>query len=69
MFLRSRKGRAARLLSSDQLEPALAQRIREDLGFRYLTGEQQPGHWALNEFRRKHPLALNSVFTQVLEYL
>ncbi len=46
----------------------LAQRIREDLGFRYLAGGQQPDHWTLNEFRRKHPLALNSVFTQVLEW-
>jgi transposase len=45
----------------------LEQRIREDLGFRYLAGQLQPDHWTLNEFRRRHPRALNDVFTQVLE--
>ncbi|MGH7194513.1 MAG: transposase, partial [Candidatus Saccharimonadales bacterium] len=45
----------------------LEQRIREDLGFRYLAGGAQPDHWTLNEFRRRHPKALNNVFTQVVE--
>lgn len=45
----------------------LEQRIREDLGFRYLAGQLRPDHWTLNEFRRRHPRALNDVFTQVVE--
>lgn len=45
----------------------LEQRIREDLGFRYLAGGEQPDHWTLNDFRRRHPKALNDLFTQVVE--
>ena len=45
----------------------LEQRIREDLGFRFLAGQLKPDHWTLNDFRRRHPKALNDVFTQVLE--
>ncbi len=45
----------------------LEQRIREDLGFRFLAGSLKPDHWTLNEFRRKHRRALNDVFTQVVE--
>lgn len=45
----------------------LEQRIREDLGFRLLAGNLAPDHWTLNEFRKRHPKALNDVFTQVLE--
>ncbi len=45
----------------------LEQRIREDLGFRYLAGGATPDHWTLNEFRRRHRRALNDLFTQVLE--
>jgi transposase len=45
----------------------IEQRIREDLGFRLLAGGWKPDHWTLNEFRRRHPKALNDVFTQVLE--
>ena len=45
----------------------LEQRIREDLAFRYLAGGAQPDFWTLNEFRRRHPKALNDLFTQVLE--
>jgi transposase len=45
----------------------LEQRIREDLGFRLLAGQLKPDHWTLNEFRRRHPKALNDVFTQVVE--
>jgi transposase len=43
------------------------QRVREDLAFRYLAAGMQPDHWTLNEFRRRHPKALNDVFTQVVE--
>ena len=45
----------------------IEQRIHEDLGFRFLAGGWKPDHWTLNEFRRRHPKALNEVFTQVLE--
>ena len=45
----------------------LEQRIREDLGFRFLAGSLKPDHWTLNEFRRCHGRALNDVFTQVVE--
>ena len=46
----------------------LEQRIREDLGFRYLAGGERPDHWTLNDFRRRHPKALNDLFTQVVEF-
>ena len=45
----------------------IEQRIREDLGFRLLAGNLKPDHWTLNQFRKRHPKALNDVFTQVLE--
>lgn len=45
----------------------LEQRIREDLAFRYLAGGAQPDFWTLNAFRRRHPKALNDLFTPVLE--
>ena len=51
------------LTSSRRLE----QRIREDLAFRYLAGGSEPDYWALNAFRRRHPVAINDCFTQVLE--
>jgi len=54
---------ACGLTSSRRIE----QRIREDLGFRYLAGNLKPDHWTLNDFRRRHPRALNDVFTQVVE--
>jgi transposase len=45
----------------------IEQRIREDLGFRFLAGGWKPDHWTLNQFRKRHPKALNDVFTQVVE--
>jgi transposase len=45
----------------------IEQRVREDLGFRFLAGDRKPDHWTLNQFRRQHPKALNDVFTQVVE--
>jgi transposase len=45
----------------------LEQRIREDLGLRYLAGGARPDNWALSAFRRRHSLGVNDVFTQVLE--
>jgi len=45
----------------------LEQRVRENLAFRYLAAGEQPDHWTLNEFRRRHPKGLNDLFTQVVE--
>lgn len=46
----------------------LEQRVREDLGLRYLAGGARPDNWALSGFRRRHARAINDVFTQVLEW-
>lgn len=51
------------LTSSRRLE----QRLREDLGFRFLAAGLKPDFWTLNEFRKRHPRALNDVFTLVVE--
>jgi transposase len=56
-------GYALGITSSRRLE----QRIREDLAFRYLAGGARPDFWALNSFRRRHGLAINDCFTQVVE--
>ena len=56
-------GYALGVTSSRRIE----QRIHEDLGFRLLAGNLKPDHWTLNEFRKRHPKALNDVFTQVVE--
>lgn len=45
----------------------IEQRIREDLGFRFLAGNHKPDYWTLNSFRRRYPKGLNDVFTQVIE--
>ncbi len=45
----------------------LERRIKEDLPLRYLAGGAAPDFWALSAFRRKHPRAINDVFTQTLE--
>ena len=58
-------GYATGLTSARELE----RRIREELPLRYLAGGSKPDHWALSAFRRKHPCALNDVFTQVLEFV
>jgi transposase len=56
-------GYALGVTSSRRLE----QRVREDLAFRYLAGGAPPDFWALNGFRRRHGLAINDCFTQVVE--
>jgi transposase len=56
-------GYALGVTSSRRIE----QRIHEDLGFRLLAGNLKPDHWTLNEFRKRHPKALNDIFTQVVE--
>lgn len=45
----------------------LSQRLGEDLALRFLAGGARVDNWALSAFRRRHGLALNSAFTQVLE--
>src|ERR1700761_1769560 len=45
----------------------LSHRLGEDLALRYLSGGARGDNWALSAFRRRHALALNSAFTQVLE--
>jgi transposase len=48
--------------SSRRLERALY----EDVGFRMLSGNQQPDHWTLSEFRRRHLGALQGLFLQTV---
>ena len=43
-------------------------RLVEDLAFRYLASGERVDNWALSAFRRRHSLALNDAFTQVLEW-
>ena len=43
-------------------------RVVEDLAFRYLAAGERLDNWALSAFRRRHALALNDAFTQVLEW-
>lgn len=47
----------------------LEQRIREDLGFRYLAGGATPDHKTLSEFHRRHREAITAMFTEVLLFL
>ena len=54
---------ALQVTSSRRLE----QRVREDLGFRYLAGGATPDHWTLNDFRTRHGAALRELFVQVVE--
>jgi len=49
--------------SSRKLERAL----HEDLGFRVLSGNQQPDHWTLSDFRRRHHQALGDLFGQTVK--
>jgi transposase len=47
----------------------LEQRVREDLGFRYLAGGAEPDHKTISEFVRRHGRRVNDLFTAVLEQL
>jgi len=47
----------------------LEQRIREDLGFRYLAGGATPDHKTLSEFHRRHRETITAMFTEVLLFL
>ena len=47
------EGVALRLCAGDDKSRGLEQRIREDLGLRYLPGGQRPDNWALGALRRR----------------
>lgn len=47
----------------------IEQRIKEDLGFRYLAGGAEPDHKTICEFLRRHGRRVNDLFTGVLEQL
>lgn len=47
----------------------LEQRVREDLGFRFLAGGATPDHKTLSEFHRRHAGAIRRLFTQMLRRL
>lgn len=46
--------------SSRKVQQALVQ----DVAFRFLSGNQQPRYWALNQFRTRHREALSELFVQ-----
>ena len=48
--------------SSRRLERALV----EDVGFLMLSDNQQPDHWTLSEFRRRHLQPLGELFVQTV---
>ena len=48
--------------SSRRIERAL----HEDIGFRLLSGDQQPDFWTLNQFRKRHRSALAGIFKQTV---
>ncbi len=52
------------ITSAHQVE----RRLVEDLAFRYLAAGERVDNWALSAFRKRHKLALNDAFTQVLEW-
>ena len=41
----------------------LAQRVKEDLGLRYLAGGAKPEDWALSGFRRRHGRGINDAYS------
>lgn len=49
--------------SSRKIEKAL----HEDVGMRVLSGNQQPDHWTLSEFRKRHHHALGELFVQTVQ--
>lgn len=51
------------LLSSRKIEKALY----EDVGLRVLSANQQPDHWTISEFRRRHLDALGGLLVQTIQ--
>ncbi len=56
-------GYAVGVFSSRRLERA----AQELVPCRYLTADQQPDHWTISEFRRRHLKVVKELFGQVLE--
>ena len=56
-------GYATGTFSSRRLERA----AQELVPCRYLTADQQPDHWTISEFRRRHLKVVKNLFGQVLE--
>jgi transposase len=51
------------IMSSRKIEQALY----DDIGFRYLSANQQPDHWVISEFRRRHHKAMGKIFAQTVK--
>ena len=51
-----------RIHSSRRIEAALY----DDVAFRYLAGNQQPDHWTISDFRRRHHQGLGDLFVQTV---
>ncbi len=49
--------------SSRKIETALY----EDVGFRYLSANQQPDHWTISQFRKRHHKALGALLKQTVK--
>jgi transposase len=49
--------------SSRKIEKALY----DDVALRFLSGNQQPDHWTISEFRRRHHQALGDIFIQTIK--
>jgi transposase len=49
--------------SSRKIETALY----DDVGFRYLSANQQPDHWTISQFRKRHQKGLDSLFEQTVK--
>jgi len=47
----------------------LEQRVKEDLGFRYLAGGATPDHKTLSEFHRRYREPISAMFTEALLFL
>jgi len=50
------------IMSSRKIEKALY----DDVAFRFLTANQQPDHWVISEFRRRHHKALGKLLVQTI---
>ena len=58
---------AIRVCDGDYLSPALIAAVGGRSRTTFSGWRSPGGHWALSAFRRRHALALNNAFTQVLE--
>lgn len=56
-------GHMVGITSSRKLERA----VLSDVGFRYITANQRPDHDTIANFRKRHAIALKSVFVEILQ--